>query len=114
MVVTPSTRRRQPQQSARDDVDSVVEHVMQVVHEPSAERQETHRRERPFVVAEFQLIRRELLDHKAIKRQVVVQRADDVIAVRPRPRKFLFLEEDVAFRVRIPSHVQPVPPQRSP
>ena len=108
VVVAASTRRRHPQQPASDDINPVIQHVMQVVHEPPAERQKSHRRQRSLVVSQIQLIGGKLLDDEPIKRQIGIQRADYVIAIGPTPLKLLLLEEHIPFRVGIPSDIQPM------
>ena len=85
VVVAAGAGDRQAHQAAGDDVDPVVDDVVRVVHEAPAERQEAHRRQRPAVVAWAELVGGELLDHEPVVGQVLVERADDVVAVGAGP-----------------------------
>src|SRR5919198_608286 len=97
MVVAAGTGDRQPQQPARDDVNPIVDDVRLIVQETPAEGEETQSGEGPFVFAKVQLVGGELLEDKPIKRQVVIESADDVVAVGVGISVAAFLLEDVAL-----------------
>ena len=61
-----------------------------------------------MVIAQIELIRCQLLDDEAVKRQVFVERSDDVIPVHPGPGEILLEIEHVALVVRVARHVQPM------
>ena len=110
VVVAAGARDGQPHQPARHHVDPVVDDVVRVVEEPPAERQEAHRRQRPAVVARRQQVGGELLDDELVVRHVLVERADDVVAVgvrRTGSRRSSV--EDVPLGVGVAGHVEPVP-----
>ena len=105
MVVASRTTDRQPEQPARDHINAIIHLVMHVAHEVTAERQKSHCRQRAFVITQRQLIGSQLLHDEPIERQVFIEGADHVVAIRVAPRIVLVLEEDVALRVRIPRDV---------
>ena len=109
VVVAAGTGDGQPHQAAGDDVDPVVQDVVYVPHVVRAEGEKPHRRQRPLVFAKLQLVRRQLLHDEAVKGAILVERADNVIAVGVGPGIILLLEEDISLIVRIASHIEPVP-----
>ena len=60
-----------------------------------------------------QLIAGQLFLHKAVERLVLIERADDVIAVAPGERP-VAIGAEVAIRVRVAGGVQPVLPPALP
>ena len=104
---------RQAQEAAADDVDPVVDHVVEVVHEPAPEGQEAEGRQRAFV-AQGKPVGGELFDQETVEREVAVERSDHVVAVGVGPVVVGVLEEDVAAGVGIAGDVEPVAAHRSP
>ena len=109
VVMTARAGDREPHQPARGDVDAVVENIVNVAREPRAKCEKTKRSQRRLVVAVVQTVGGELLDDELVKRLVVIQRANDIIAIRPRPREGFFLEKNVALVVRVAGNIEPMP-----
>ena len=110
VVVAAGAGDREAEQAAGHDVDPVVEDVLLVVEEPPADRQEAERRERPRVVAARQAIGGDLLGDEAIVGDVVVEGPDHVVAIGVRIGIPALFHEDVALRIGITGHIEPVPP----
>ncbi len=108
MIVTACAGNRQSHQPSPDQIDAVVNNVRLAIQKPPAQRKETECGERAFILAQSQLIRRDLLDYKLIKRKIFIQRANNVIAICVRIGIPPFLLKDITLCIRIPSHVQPV------
>ena len=110
VVVAPRTTDGQPHHAAGHHVDAVVDNVVRIVQKTATQREESHRRQRPFVFAQLKPVGRQLLDQKTVNRQVVVEGVDDVIPVGVRvgeqPR---LIAGEVALGVSVAGHVQPVP-----
>ena len=95
-------------EAAGNDIDAVVDDVVLVAKKTTAEREEAHRGERRFVVAERELVGGELLHEKLVERLVVVERADDVVAIRVGKRKAaLGIAHEVALRVGVARDIEP-------
>ena len=82
---------------------------MDVAGKPRPEREKTQRGQRRFILTEIELVGGELLNNELGKRLVLIQRADNVVAIRPRPREFLFLKKNVALVVRVTRDIEPMP-----
>src|SRR5207247_7507691 len=78
------------------------------VREAPADGEKTHRRERTLIVAEVELVGGELLDDESAERQVLVERANDVVAIRVGVGIAALFLEHVAFRVGVTGHIEPV------
>src|SRR5579885_2644567 len=109
VVVAAGAADRQAEQAAADHVDAVVDDVVGVVHEAPAQRQEAQRGQRAPVLPQGQPVGGELLDEELVVGQVVVEGADDVVAIGPGPGELSLLEEDIALGVGEAGHVEPVP-----
>ena len=81
---------------------------MEIVHEPAAKRQEAECRQGPSILTQRKPVGGDLFDQEPIERQVVIKRADDVIAVGVGPVEVRILEEDIAPGIGIASDVEPV------
>src|SRR5439155_15581534 len=79
-----------------------------VVQKASAESEESQRRQRPLVVFQFQPIRGDLLNQELIVRQIVIERADDPVAISVGERVSPLFLENVSLRIRIASYIEPV------
>ncbi len=115
VVVAAGAGDRQAHQPPADHVDPVVDHVVEVAHEPAAQRQEAQGRQRGLggrvgEIVPGQPVGRELLDDEPIVGRVAVERGDDVVAVGIGPVEVGVLEEDVALGIGVPGDVEPVPP----
>ena len=107
--MAPGAADRQRHEAAPDHVDAIVDDVGLVFQEAAADRQEPHRRERPPVLPELQLIGGDLLNDELIVGQVVIEGPDDPVAVGVGVREPP-LAEGVALRIGVPRQVQPMPP----
>ena len=108
VVVTARARNGQPHQPARRHVDAVIENVVDVPRKPRAEREKAEGRQRRFIFAEVELVGGELLDDELVERLVVIQRTDNVVAIRPRPRESFFLKKNIALVVRVTRDIEPM------
>ncbi len=109
VVVAPRAADGEAEHAARDDVDAVVDDLVFHPEEAAPDREKAHR---GLVAGPFSLdlVGGELEHQKAVVGQVVVQGRDDPVAVGPGMRPVFFLAGiDVALRVRIPRHIEPVP-----
>src|SRR5439155_8396268 len=84
--------------------------VRRVVQKPPAEREKTERGERPLIGAEIESIGGDLLDKELIVRQVLVERANDPVAIGERERVTSLFLEDVTLGVRVARDVEPISP----
>ena len=108
MFVAAGAGNGEPHQAACGHVDAVIKDVMDVAGKPRAQREEAQGRERGLVILQIQLIGGELLDDEPVKWLILVERANDVIAIGPGPRKRFLLEKNIALVVRIAGDIQPV------
>src|SRR5206468_8778799 len=79
VVVAARARDRQTQKPARGRVNLIVDLVVQVVVEEPPQGQKTQRGQSPNRQFWFDQIRRQLILHELIERQVLIERADDVV-----------------------------------
>ena len=107
MIVAPCTSDGQAHQSTRHDVNLVIDIVVSVVELPT-NGQEAECRQPPFFTSQFHLIRRKLLHHKAVVRQVLIQRLDHIIPVGVRVRITSVTIERVATSIRVSRHIKPM------
>ena len=107
VVMATSATDRQSQQPAADDIDFVVDVVVRVV-ELAAGGEEPEGRERFGRSVWPELIGRQLLEHEAVVWHVLIERANDVVAVGVSVGIAAFLRERVAFGIGIPRDIQPM------
>ena len=88
----------QRQEPPRNDINPVIDRVV-VVHELAATGQEPQTSEDSFVLAQVELIGGKLLEQKLVVRQIVIERTNDVIAIRESKR---------AVGRGVSGHIQPV------
>ena len=110
VVVTASTADGQGHRPSADDVDAIVDDVVDVVQKPPTKRQESQRRQVRGTFWFRKQIGRELPNQKLVVRHVLVQRADDPVAISERERIIAVLGEDITLRVGVPRHIEPVAP----
>ena len=109
VIVTAGARDGQPEHAARHDVDAVVDDVMFYPEETAAESEESHRREIAVIFVR-DLIGGELEQEKAVIRHIPVQCRHDPVPIGPGVGPvFLLAGVDIAFRVGVSGHVEPVP-----
>ena len=108
MVVAARAGDREAHRAAAEHVEPIVDDVGQAVEEAAAEGEEAHRRQRPLVLAEIEAVGRDLLDEELVVRKILVERADDPVAVRVRIRVAPLFLEDVALGVGVAGDVEPV------
>src|SRR5690606_27210337 len=60
------------------------------------------------IVTEVELVGGELLDDESVERKILVERADDVIAIRVGERILALRREDVAAGVRVARDIEPM------
>ena len=109
VIVTAGARDGQPEHAPGHDVDAVIDNVVFHPEETAAEGEESHRREiaRIFV---RDLIGGELEQEKAVIGHIPVQRRHDPVPIGPGVGPvFLLAGVDIAFRVGVAGHVEPVP-----
>ena len=109
VIVTARAPDREPKHAARDHVDAVVDDLVFHPEEAASDREKAHRRlvPRPF---SLELVGGKLEHQKTVVGEVFVQRRDDPVAINPGMRPVLFLAGiDIALRVRITRHVEPMP-----
>ncbi len=110
MVVAAGAANRQTHHSPAHHVDSVINDVVNIIDKAAAQRQITERRERSFVRSGRQQIRRDLLFQELIEGQVLVESADDVIAIGIGVGIMPVFLPQITFRVGVTRHVQPMAP----
>ena len=108
MVVTTGAGDRQAHQSAADDVDPIIDHVVDIAHEPASQSEKPQCRQGLCTVLRGETVGRDLLDQESVVRQVLIEGADDVVAVGVGPVVIRVLKQDVSLGVGIPRHVEPV------
>ena len=97
-------RNGQSHQSARDDVDLIINHIVRIAKLHS-DRQKTERGQLFCVVSQPELVGRELFNHKTIEGQVGIERPNNVVTVRVGKRKLFKTDGRSTVRVRIPCDV---------
>ena len=111
VIVAAGTTDSQPHHTAGHHVDPVVYDVVRVVQKTPPQREETHRGQRLFVIAQFQFVGGHLLDDEPVVRQVGVEGVDHIIAISVRvgeePR---LVSGEVTLGVGVTRHVEPVTP----
>ena len=110
MVVASGAGDRQAHEAPADDVDPIVNHVMDIAHEPAAEREKPERRERSLALFWGKPVGRDLLDQESVVGQVTIKRIDDIVAIGVGPVKISVLEQNIALGIGIPGDVEPVSP----
>ena len=108
VVVASCTGDGQAHQAATDHIDAIVQNVVRIVHETRADGQESHGSKRPAIITQRQVIGSQLFHQKAVVRQIFVERADDVVAIRPGPGVAFLFEEHVSLVVGVAGHIQPI------
>ena len=110
MIVAARAGNSETQERFRGHVDAVVDDVIRIAVEMIAEREETERRQRGLVIDGRKLVRRELFHDEAVVGLVVVERFDHIIAIRPGVgiNRTLALAVELAFRIRVTRHVEPM------
>ena len=108
MVVAPCTGHGEALRTAHDDVDAVVDDILLVIKEASAEGQEAQGRQVTGVFASHQRVRRELQLEEPVIRHVLIERTDHPVAVGVGIGIPTFLFEDVAFGVGVTRDIEPV------
>src|SRR5207249_8582235 len=83
--------------------------VRLIVQKAPAQREKAQGGERPLVLAEVELVGGELFNNKPVERQILVERADNVVAVRVGVGVAAFLLENVALGVGVTGDIEPVP-----
>jgi hypothetical protein len=108
--VAPGAGHRQPEHPAGHHVDAVVDDVVDVVVEHPAESEVAHRRQVPRLDLRLDLVGGQLLGEEAVEGQVLVEGADDVIAVGVGvgPDAVGAVHEHAVLGVGVAGHVQPV------
>ncbi len=110
VIVTPSTADRETQKSACHHIDLVVDHIVTVTVKHAAQRQQPHGGQLGRIVRQPQLIGSDLFPNKLIKGFVVIERPNDVVAIRvgegPNPR--IAIHQHAVFGVGISGYIQPV------
>jgi len=111
MIMATSARHREPKQAARHGVDAIVDHVVNIVVEHPAERQKPERGQARRVHSRLDKISGELLLDKAIKRHILVEGANDVVAkcIGERPHPIVAVHEHAIFGVGVAGNVEPMP-----
>src|SRR3954465_14834709 len=64
-----------------NDIDAIVDNVVRISIETISQGEKPKRGERSLIVAERQLVSRNLLQDKSIVRKIFIERANDVIAI---------------------------------
>ena len=109
MVVAAGAGHRQALGAAHDDVDTVVDDVGGAVEETAAEREEAQRGEVAVVLRVLDdLVGRDLQAEELVVGQVVVEGFHHPVAISVGVGIAAFFLEDVAFRVGVAGHVEPV------
>ena len=111
VVVAARARDRQAQKPACGRVNLIVDLIVQVVVEEPPQGQKTQRSQSPHRQFWFDQIGRQLILHELIERQVLIERADDVVPVSVGvwPQRIFAIDQHKVFCVRVACHVQPVP-----
>ena len=85
MIVAPGTGNRQSHHASSHCIDAIVHSFRITLRELASETQKPQRSEMPRFNA-FHSIGSKLIQQKTIVRQIFIQRGDDPIAIRIRPR----------------------------
>ena len=112
VVVAAGAGNGQAEKGLRGDINPVVDDVVGVPVEMVADGQKPERGQGAPVAPKVHFVRSELFEDKPVVRLVVVERLDDVIAKSPRIRinGTFAAPIELALRVRVTGHVEPVPP----
>src|SRR5262245_117484 len=110
MVVATRAPDGQTHETARNNINPVVDNVRLIVEKAPAQSQKTHGCERAFVAAEWQLVGRNLFEDKSVKRQVFIESTNYIIAIGISVRISPLFLEHITLRVRVTSDIQPMPP----
>ena len=109
MIVASRATDGKPHRAARDHINPVVNDVVLIFQKPPAQRQETQRRERTFIFAGCEPVGGDLFNQKLVVRFVLVESADDIIAVGVRKSKAsLLAANEITLGVSVTRHIQPV------
>ena len=110
VIVASGTGDGQAHQPPADDVDPVVDHVVEVAHEPTTQGEEPHRGQRRLARTRLrrQPVGRKLLQDEPVVGQVAIEGGKDVVAIGIGPVEVGILEEDVALGVGISGDIEPV------
>ena len=108
VVVAPGTSDRQAHETAANDVDPIIDHVVNVAHEPRTDRQKPQRGQRSLTVLRGKLVRCDLFNQEPVVRKIVVEGTDDVVAIGIRPVKISVLKQNIPLGISIPRDVEPV------
>ena len=112
VIVAARARDRESEEALRHRVNAVVDDVV-LVGETLAHGEEAERRQRRRALRVRQFVRGDLLDDELVVRLVVVERADDVVAIRPRVGIAVAVariqQRDLPRGVRVARGVEPVP-----
>ena len=109
MVVAPCTGHGEALRAAHDDVDAVIDDVLLVIKEASAEGQEAQGRQVAGVFASHERVRRELQLEELVIRHILIESPDDPITVSVGVGVTTFLFEDITLGVGVTRNVEPVP-----
>ena len=108
MVVTAGTLHSQSHHSPGNDVDEIVDDVMLVVQESSAQGQVPQGGQRPLVLSEGEPVGGDLVPDKSVERKIIVERVDDVVTVGIGEGVFPLGGEYVSPGVGVARHIEPV------
>ncbi len=108
MIVASRARDRKPHRAACHNVDSIINDVRLVIQEPASERQEPECSQRALIIAEGQAVGGNLLDDELVVGQIVVERANDVIAVSIGIGIAPLFLENISLGVGIACDVEPI------
>src|SRR5260370_2168081 len=109
MVMAAGTGDGHPHHAASDDINAIINDVIDVIDKPAAQRQVTQSGEGTFVAVMREQIRGDLLLEELVVWQVFIKSANDVIPIGVRVGVMPVLLSDVASRVGVAGHVEPVP-----
>ncbi len=111
VIVAAGAGHRQTQEAAGHGVDPVIDLVVNVAVKHPAEGQKPHGRQPPGLVLWGHDVGGELLVDEPIKRRIIVERSNHVVAIRvgKRANPIIAVHEHAILGVGIPGDVKPVP-----
>ena len=109
MIVTTRTRDGERHESARHNVDSIINDVILTVEKTTAQSEISHCRQRKFVFAKLKAIGGDLLDDETVVRKVLIKGAHHIIAISVGIRiQPIHPHSHVSLVVSITRHIQPM------
>ena len=110
VVVTAGAGNGQSQESARHGIDLIVDLIMRVVVEQPPEREEAECRQAPGRDCWVHEVRGQLVVNKLVEGQVLIEGADDVVAVGVcvGTQRILPVQQHQVFRIRVTGQVEPM------